>query len=178
MPLWKSKAYNLTESEVRYAMSNSLSNYAAARFLKISYGTYKSYAELYTDKESGKTLFDLHKNQAGVGISRRSASKYSGKKGMSAILDGKHPEYPSKKLKRRLIQEGYREECCELCGFDERRVTDYTVPLILVWKDGDKTNHKNENLQLMCYNDFYLTQNNLFTRRTDRTDFKGYRDEY
>lgn len=177
MPLWKNKAYNLTESEIRYAMDNSRSNREAARFLKISYITYKKYAEMYVDADSGKTLFEIHKNPYGAGIPRRHSSRLSGKKGLAAILRGEHPKYSPKRLKHRLIIEGFREECCENCGFEERRVTDYTVPLILVWKDGDKTNHMNENLMLICYNCFYLTQGDLFRRRADRTDFKGYRDD-
>lgn len=173
MPLWKNKAYKLTESEVRYAMDNSRSNKEAARFLKISLSTYKRYAKMYIDSESGKTLYDLHTNKAGVGIPKNSG-KYSGQKKLKEILEGKHPEYPARGLKRRLIREGYKAECCENCGFEERRITDYTVPLILVWDDGDKTNHKLENLTMMCYNCFYLTQSDLFSRRADQTDFKGY----
>lgn len=177
MPLWKNKAYNLTMDDIRYAMRNSKSNRGAARFLKISHPTYKKYAQLYIDEETGKSLYEIHKNKSGVGIARRGYSKYSGKKGLKEILAGKHPEYHGKNLKQRLIKEGYRAECCEECGFDERRITDYTVPLILVWKDGDKTNHLDENLLLICYNCFYLTQSDLFNRRADRTDFKGYRDD-
>lgn len=177
MGFWKSKAYNLTESDVRYAMDNSQSNMGASRFLKVSFPTYKKYAKMYIDKDTGKSLYDLHKNVAGIGISRKTASKYFGKKGLKEILEGKHPEYHGKRLKKRLIQEGYRRECCEMCGFDERRITDFTVPLILIWEDGDKTNHKDENLKLICYNCFYLTQTDLFNRRADRTDFKGYRDD-
>jgi len=176
MAFWKNKAYNLTESDVRYAMENSLSNRGAARFLKISHPTYCKYAKMYVDKDTGKTLYSMHNNKAGVGIPRGGFAKYSGKKGLKAILDGKHPEYRGSKLKRRLIQEGYRAECCEDCGFEERRVTDFTVPLILVWQDGDKTNHIDDNLLLICYNCYYLTQSDLFNRRADKTDFSGYKD--
>lgn len=178
MPLWKTKAYNLTEDEVRYAMDNTMSNRAAAKFLKISFPTYKKYAQMYRDAATQKSLYDLHTNQNGIGILRtRLSSPYAGKKGLADILDGKFPEYPARQLKKRLIKEGFREECCQECNFSERRITDYTVPLILVWLDGDKTNHKNENLKLLCYNCFYLTFSDLFNRKADRTDFKGYRDD-
>lgn len=177
MPLGKNKSYNLTEGDVRYAMKNSRSNREASRFLNISYPTYKKYASIYYDDETGKSLFELHKNKAGIGIPRRTPSKYSGKAGLQDILEGKYPEYSGRNLKNRLIQEGYRAEECEYCSFNERRITDYTVPLILVWLDGDKSNHMNDNLVLICYNCFYLTHNDVFTRRADRTDFIGYRDE-
>lgn len=174
MGLIYTKAYNLTESDIRYAMRNTCSNSAAARFLKITYKTYKKYAEMYIDEETGQNLFELHKNQNGKGISKRFKSKFDGKKGLKKILEGKMPTYPHRKLKTRLIKEGVKKECCDVCGFDERRITDYTVPLILVWLNGDKTDHRLENLELLCYNCFYLTHSDLFTRRADTTKFEGY----
>lgn len=173
MPLWKHKAYNLTEDEIRYAMSMTRSNAEAARFLRVNQKTYMRYASMYVDAETGKTLYDLHSNKVGVGIPK-GASEFRGVAGVQAIIEGKHPNYSPKKLKRRLIAEGFKAERCEFCGFEERRVNDYTVPLILVWKDGDKTNHKLDNLQLLCYNCYYLTHSDLFNRRVDRTDFGGY----
>ena len=55
-----------------------------------------------------------------------------------------------------------KEEKCECCGFEERRITDYTIPLLLTPIDGDKTNYNLDNLQVVCYNCFYLTVGNLF----------------
>jgi len=63
-------ALDIPESEIRYAMENTKSNAEAARFLKISFTTYKKYARLYTDRDTGKTLYELHKNQFGVGITK------------------------------------------------------------------------------------------------------------
>ena len=60
---------NISESEIRYAMENTQSCAGAARFLKVSYEAFRKYAKLYTDEASGKTLFELHKNKAGKGIS-------------------------------------------------------------------------------------------------------------
>ena len=56
-------AFNIKESEIRYAMENSKSCAEAARFLKISYEAFRKYAKLYKDEASGKTLFEIHKNQ-------------------------------------------------------------------------------------------------------------------
>ena len=69
-------ALNLSESEIRYAMENSKSNSEAARFLKVSFTTYKKYAKQYTDSKSGKTLWELHKNQAGKGIRKDVVKSY------------------------------------------------------------------------------------------------------
>ena len=51
---------NISESEIRYAMENTKSCASAARFLKVSYESFRKYAKLYIDSESGKSLFELH----------------------------------------------------------------------------------------------------------------------
>ena len=86
--------------------------------------------------------------------------KMHGHYGLMDILEGKYPTYKPNKLKPRLLRSGLVEEKCELCGFDERRITDYTVPLILDYKDEDRTNHKRDNIQLLCHNCYYLTVGN------------------
>ena len=62
-------AFNITESEIRYAMENSKSCAEAARFLKISYEAFRKYAKLYKDEATGNTLFefDLKYRFAGAG---------------------------------------------------------------------------------------------------------------
>jgi hypothetical protein len=151
---------NVTETEIRYAMEHTRSCAEAARFLSLSYDTYKKYARYYVDKVTGKTLFDLHKNQRGKGISK-SAPKINGRYGLKEILNGAYPNYSGKKLKARLIRSEYIEEKCCNCDFNERRVMDYSIPLMLDWIDGDKTNHKLENIRLLCFNCYYLLVGNL-----------------
>ncbi len=153
-------AINLSESEIRYAMANTQSCASASRFLNVSYESFRKYALLYIDRETGKTLFDIHKNIAGKGITKNIKPKLTGAYGLHDILDGKYPAYNPKKLKFRLLRSGEFEEKCGCCGFDERRVDDYTVPLILDWIDGDRTNHHRENLQFLCFNCYYLQVGN------------------
>ena len=43
---------NLLKANVIYAMENSKSNMEAARFLRVSYPTYKKYAKMYKDDET------------------------------------------------------------------------------------------------------------------------------
>ena len=90
--------FNITESELRYAMENTKSCSEAARFLNVSYDTLKKYAKMYVDSVSGKTLFQLHKNQRGKGITK-SGPRMRGKHGLLDILEGKHPEYKGINLK-------------------------------------------------------------------------------
>ena len=156
--------FNISESEIRYAMQNTKSCSEAARFLKVGYETFKKYAELYVDSATGKTLFDLHKNKPGRGLHRHTAPKKY-KASLEDILNGKHPKYDRTLLKQRLLRSGEFKECCDVCGFDERRISDYTVPLLLDWIDGDMTNHRRENIRFICYNCFYLTVGNILGGR-------------
>ena len=104
---------NLSESEIRYAMENTKSNAAAAEFLKVSYTTYKKYSKMYVDRDSGKTLFELHKNQYGVGIVKNSQKASRGIYSIDAILEGKWPKYPSWKLRNRLLALGVFKEAAD-----------------------------------------------------------------
>ena len=53
----------LTKRMVENAMENSKSNMGAAKWLNVSYNTYKKWSKYYG-------LFDQHLNQAGVGIKK------------------------------------------------------------------------------------------------------------
>ena len=155
----------LSVDDIKRAMAMTKSNRAAARYLHVSYIHYKKYAKNYTD-ENGITLFDKHKNQSGKGISKFLSNK--GKEpALMDIIEGRVPvdSYTPEKLKNRLIQESYLQECCSKCGFTERRVLDYKVPLILNFKDGNKKNWTLDNLELLCYNHYFLYVGNIFTTK-------------
>ena len=83
------------------------------------------------------------------------------------MIEGRVPidSYTPEKLKNRLIQESYLQECCSKCQFNERRVLDYKVPLILNFKDGNKKNWTLDNLELLCYNHYFLYVGNIFTTK-------------
>ena len=59
----------LSKDQILRAMKYTKSNMAAARFLGCSYPHYKQYAKLYKNEE-GKTLFEIHLNREGKGISK------------------------------------------------------------------------------------------------------------
>ena len=160
-------SYDLPESDIRYAMSNTKSNAEAARFLKVSFTTYKKYAKMYIDTASDKTLYDLHTNQAGVGISKDTPRATSGMYSIEKLLEGQYPNYPTWKLRNRLLALAILEEKCNSCGYDERRVTDDTVPLLLDHLDGDDTNHRIENLQMLCLNCYYQQTGNPFNKEKE-----------
>ena len=162
----KGGPFNILESEIRGAMKNTLSNRSAAKYLGVDYRTYKKYAERYFDGD--KNLFEVHKNQRGLGLKHKSRKGYKTRYPIQEVIEGKHPDHPPSKLKQRLFVEAYKAEECESCGFDERRMTDYSVPLMLDWIDGDKTNHKLDNLRVLCLNCYYLQVGNPCNSRAGK----------
>ena len=160
-------AFDLPESDIRYAIANTKSNAEAARFLKVSFTTWKKYAKMYVDSETGKTLYDLHTNQAGLGIAKDSVRANAGLYSIDRLLEGKHPNYPVWKLRNRLLALNIFQEECQCCGYAERRVTDDTVPLLLDHIDGDVTNHRIENLQMLCLNCYYQQVGNPFNKEKE-----------
>lgn len=143
------KSQPVLRSEILEAQKHTNSNSAAARWLNISYKRYKKYAELYG-------LFEGHLNPAGFGIDK-GLSKHPTAIPLKDILEGKHPDYSLAKLKNRLIARKKLTEECACCGFNERRVTDGRVPLMMHFKDGNHKNFTLENLELYCYNCMFLT---------------------
>jgi hypothetical protein len=136
-------------TQIEEAQRNTKSSSAAARWLGVSFEQYKKYATLYD-------LYEQHNNPKGIGIDKGFSHRPSSIP-LREVLEGKHPKYSRAKLKNRLIARKKLPEECSLCGFGERRVTDRQIPLMLTHADGDKTNFKLENLELLCYNCMFLT---------------------
>ena len=126
----------LTKEQVLLAMRQTKSNKAAARYLNVSYIHYKMWAKRYHEFEGGRSLFEVHKNQAGKGIPKFLPNKRKEPNIKIIVETGTGLEsFTPEKIKSRLITEGYlQEECCK-CTFNERRVTDYKMPLLLNFKD-------------------------------------------
>lgn len=148
------------------AMSRTKSNRAAARYLSVSFVHYKKYAKEYRDEETGVSLWEKHKNQSGTGIPKFLVGK-SDEPSLQDITEGiaSPHSFTPQKIKDRLITEGYLpEECCN-CHMAERRVLDYKMPLIMNFKDKNKKNYRIENLELLCYNCYFLTVGDVFDNR-------------
>ena len=108
----------------------------------------------------------LHKNTfisraKKLGVYKPASSNSIAKKGGEAtknkigyliedIFDGKHPQYPTSKLSKRLVKEGYKEYVCEECGISDWN--NKPISLELDHIDGVRYNHKLENLRLLCPN--------------------------
>jgi hypothetical protein len=170
MPLAK----NLTKQDIERAQKYTKSNRAAARFLGCSYNTYLLYAKMYIDETTGKTLFDKHLNRSGKGIPKW------GNNGrdipIDEILNGTAPRwsYNADKLKNKLLAETKLINHCYKCGFHEERVTDFKVPLLLNYKDNNVKNWTLHNLELLCYNCYFINVGDVFTSK----QIKSIEDDY
>lgn len=158
MPL----ARHLTKEEIISAMKHTVSIAGAARFLGCSLNHIKRYMASYTDEETGKSLLELHKNQGGKG------GKRYGKKGnnnIELVMDGiiSPNKYTPDKLKEMLIIGGYTHERCFFCGFNEKRSIDGKMPLMMHFLDKNKNNWRGGNVQLLCYNCYFLNTANVFS---------------
>ena len=150
----------ISREDVLRAMRFTKSNRAAAKYLGCSYQHYKPFAKNFkvdeTDHNS-PSLFDAHKNQSGKGIPKFLPNRRKEPNVKNIVETGTGWEsFTPEKIKSRLIAEGYLKEECYNCGFCERRVTDYKIPLLLNFKDGNKNNYLLDNLELLCYNDYFL----------------------
>ena len=152
----------LSKEMIVAAQSKTMSNMGAARYLHVSYQHYKRYAKLYG-------LFEGHKNQSGKGIPKflKNSKKDPA---LLDIIEGRvsAAHFSPDKIKYRLIEEGYLLEECSMCGFKERRVLDYKMPLLLHFKDNNKSNYSKENTELLCYNHYFLSVGDVFTERDEK----------
>jgi len=153
------KAKPLSKEQILAAQAKTKSNMAAARYLHVSYQHYKKWAKLYK-------LFDNHKNQSGKGIPKflRGPKKMPH---MLEIIEGriKASSFDPNKLKYALIEQGYLSEECAVCAFKERRVLDYKMPLLLHFQDGNSNNYSLDNVQLLCYNHYFLNVGDVFNEK-------------
>ena len=153
------KAKPLSKEQIAAAQAKTKSNMAAARYLHVSYQHYKRYAKLYN-------LFDGHKNQSGKGIPKflRGPKKMPH---MLEIIEGRiaASSFNPNKLKYALIEQGYLLEECNVCKFNEKRVLDYKTPLLLHFKDKNSNNYSLDNVQLLCYNHYFLQVGDIFNKQ-------------
>jgi ssDNA-binding Zn-finger/Zn-ribbon topoisomerase 1 len=126
----KFNAKNFTEEEIKSAIQAGRTMGGAAKVLNIDWRTFKKEADrygLYEKQNSGGKKFEL-----------------------KDILNGLHPQYPTSKIIPRLVKEGIKEYKCEGCGinaWNEKR-----IGLELNHIDGNNSNHRLENLEILCPN--------------------------
>lgn len=116
---------------------NSKTMAEAAIKLNLHFNTFKSKA---------KKLNCYVPNQGGKGTIKPKAKKID----TDLILNGGYSQFQTFKLKKRLIEENILENKCDICGINSWN--NIILKLELHHKDGNRFNHKLENLQLLCPN--------------------------
>lgn len=144
---------DLTKAEIEAAIQATLSMTSAAKKLGVGYYVFKRYAKKYNvfaTNKSGKGLVKLKFKH-------------------DVFIEGKHQTRSV--LLQRLKHE--RELKCEVCGLTEWRGR--IVKLELHHVDGNNTNNRRENLQLLCPNCHSITEtwrSNLKSKLTKVSDIE------
>lgn len=157
----------LDRETIEKAIKETNSNNQAARYLGIHVNSWKKYASMYRDEATGKTLYELHNNKYGLGTTDKILK---GRKTRATIYDVVEGIVPANSfrpgdLKAMIIKEGLLEDKCACCGFSEKRISDGKIPLMITFRNLDRRNWSLDNLQLLCFNCYYLQIGDLMTRQ-------------
>ena len=156
-----------TRSQIETAMRYTKSVRAAAKYLGCSYQHLKPYMKNLRVDESdpnSPTLFQAHKNQNGKGIPKFLPNRRKEPNVKRIFTEGTGWEsFSPDKIRIRGVAEGYLKDECYTCGFSERRITDYKIPLLLNFKDNNKCNYLKDNLEQLCYNCYFLYVGEVLT---------------
>jgi len=160
-------AKHFTKSQIETAMRYTKSVRAAAKYLGCSYQHLRPFMKALRVDDSdpnSPTLFEIHKNQSGKAIPKFLPNRRKEPNVKRIFQEGIGWEsFTSEKIKARGIAEGFLKDECGMCGFIERRITDYKVPLLMNFKDGNKCNYLIDNVELLCYNCYFLYVGEVLT---------------
>jgi 5-methylcytosine-specific restriction endonuclease McrA len=127
----------IKDEDVISAVNSTKTMSQAAAKLNIQFSTFKRHAQ---------RLGCYHPNQGGLGTKKFVKERAP----LQEILDGLHPSFQTYKLKLKLFKAKIKNEKCEQCGIIEW--FGKKIPLELDHIDGNRTNHKLENLRILCPN--------------------------
>lgn len=137
----KSKYSSIPDEIIHEAINSTLTMAEAARKISMDFRAFRNRAKklgVYSPNQGRKGL-DLGENR------NRAPNKFS----LDEILSNKRP-YQSYKLKLRLLNEGIKENKCEICGITEWNGKEINCQLDHV--DGNKNNNELSNLRIICPN--------------------------
>lgn len=121
---------NFTKLDIEVVINNSLSMASAAKKLNVSYDTFKKYAEKYN-------LFKP--NPSGKGMNKFIIKD-------NVFIKGKH-QYTQVLLRRLKLEREWKCECCSLNEWMNN-----PIKLELHHINGDNSDNRKQNLQLLCPN--------------------------
>lgn len=134
----------ITDEQVILAAQQSKSMQEAARKLNISLGTFRYKARnlgVYNPTPNAKGKINISEARR-IYIESNTFS-------LEKILNGDYPSYRGHMLKHRLYESGLKEEKCEECG-QGNMWNDKRLVLELEHINGNKTDHRWENLKILC----------------------------
>ena len=153
-----SKLYDYTKEELQNLLdeSNSYSDLLKRINLNPRGGNQRTLKKIIVEYNLDETKLNENRHNLYVRCAKNtdgSRKTYS----LEDILDGKHPNYQSSKLLKRLIESELKERKCEKCGITEWMGED--ISFHLHHKDGNHNNNKFENLEILCPNCHSQTDN-------------------
>ena len=125
--------YGLTVYKIYEALKSSSTTIEAAEILKMPY----------------KTLAKVAKE---MGVFKEKEKEHKGEAPLDEIIKGLHPDYGSTKLKKRLIEAGLKEWKCEQEGCGITNWLGQEITLELDHINGNNSDHRIENLRILCPN--------------------------
>jgi len=127
----------INQEEFVKVCESSLSMSQASAKLKLHFNTFKKYA----------LMFGCYKtNQSGKGLNKKVEPKIK----LEKIILGEHPEFQTYKLKNRLLKENIMKNVCNSCGIKDWMGIPLNMELDHI--DGNRSNHRLENLRMLCPN--------------------------
>lgn len=127
----------VSDEQIIHTCLNSKSMASASVKLNLHFNTFKRRAV---------KLGCYNTNQPGKGLPKISGCKIP----IWDILNGKHPEYQTFKLKCRLIAENIKQNKCEICLIDSWVGLPLNCELDHI--NGKRSDHRLENLRIICPN--------------------------
>ena len=146
------KSEQLSDEEFIRITNSAQSMLYASKLCHMAYNTFIRRA---------KKLGVYKPNQGGIGIDKQQRNDHIDTKD---ILSGNYPQYQTYKLKLRLINEGYIEDKCSICGWNKKPIDSKYTPCELDHINGNPRDHRLENLRLICPNCHSLTPTYRFRR--------------
>jgi Zn finger protein HypA/HybF involved in hydrogenase expression len=129
--------YKIPKEVIENAILECKTMLGSAAKLNIQFKTFKRLALSY----------GIYKPNPGrAGITRKKTSK----RNVQEALQGLHPTWPTYQLKIKLLEQNILKNQCSICGITEW--LDRPIAIELDHIDGNRTNHKFENLRMLCPN--------------------------
>jgi hypothetical protein len=153
---WWYRGLELSEDDILRSMQNSKSCLTAAQFLGVSYKAWKKYAKKYRDQITGKTLFETQKEKGRLnmnGPDKVITSRKIRKHVENIFTENRTPSRNRlKRLKSIILEHKLLKHKCNRCGYEMKRIEDDKAPVMLHFRNNNKTDWRIENLEFVCYN--------------------------